>query len=315
MYSPEPNHRRLTLLGPQPVYESLRAALQRNGLEGTVALITAGWEEAEGEDEQLVHALPNAVVNLRLFRRTELLFAEDPPVIQLLQKRQDELRHLRDIYRMRVSYLLRATKKITVASSELVDFQPELESSLEMLRQLDREYFLRTCQVCDRYDTEIDFDNRTSVQRHRHELNQILGSVSAILVAGGHSAIILNRLRIFSILEMHPQLPVVAWSGGAMALAAQMVFFHDRLPQGDNNPEVLRAGAGILGRVLPFPDARNRLQLDDPQRMSVLARRFGDFSCVLLDENDWVQRIDGIWSAGDTTVQLSRDGRKEAFSA
>jgi len=311
----DPNQRNLVLLGPQPGYESLRGALNRLQIHGRVALITAGWEETEGEDEALVHAIPNEVVNLRLFRRTEFLFAQDPLVIQMLQKRQDVLRHLRDIYRMRVGYFLRATDKILKASASLVDFRPELESSLNMLRQLDREYYLRTCQVCDNYDLEIDFDNRPSVVAQRNELKEILGSVDAILVAGGHSAIITNRLKIFSILELRPDLPVIAWSGGAMSLAAQMVFFHDRLPQGDCNPEILRAGMAITGRVLPFPDPANRLKLDDSKRMSVLARRFADFSCVLLDPTDWVERRNGTWTAPMETRQLSANGTTEAFSA
>jgi hypothetical protein len=315
MHPPDPNLRNLTLLGPQPEYESLRGALNRMGLNGRLALITAGWEEAENEDEPLVHLIPNEIVNLRLFRRSELLFAQDPLVIQMLQKRQDVLRHLRDVYRMRVSYFMRATNKILGASRELVDFQPELDSSLNMLRQLDREYFLRTCQVCDDYDAEIDFDHRPSVVSQREELSEILGGVSAILIAGGHSAIIMNRLKIFSILEMRPDLPIIAWSGGAMALASQMVFFHDRLPQGDSNPEILRAGAGIIGRVLPFPDPANRLRLDDTLRMSVLARRFSDSSCVLLDSSDWVERRNGKWTAAHETRQLATNGRTEAFSA
>lgn len=314
MVEPTDSSRHLVLLGPQPDYATLRRTLNRLELHGRLGLITAGWEESEGEDEALRQALPNEVHNLRLFRRTEFLFADDPPVIQMLQRRQDELRHLRDVYRMRVAGLLDSIEQIGNAPTDLIDFTPETESAMQMLRQLDREYFLRTCQVCDQYDVEIGFDERPSVLAHRHELKEELNTIDALLIAGGHSAVILNRLKIFSILEFRPELPLIAWSGGAMALAGQIVFFHDRLPEGDTNPEVLRAGAGMAGDVLPFPDAANRLRLDDRERMKVLARRFDGWRCVLLDSDDWIERKEGSWTAGDATRWLSRDGIPERIS-
>ena len=304
----------LVLLGPQPEYQTLRESLDRLCIRGRVGLITAGWEDSEPEDEPIIRALPNRVHNLRLFQRTEKLFAEDPRVIELLQRRQDELRHLREVYRMRVGHLMESVRCVAEARTDLVDFSPELESALEMLRQLDREYFLRTCQLCDRYDDEIGFDQRPSIVAHRAALRDELQYIEALLIAGGHAAIILNRLKIFAILDLMPNVPVIAWSGGAMALASQLVFFHDRMPHGDCNPEVLRAGLGITDSILPFPDPKTRLNLNDHERMSLLARRFNSNECVLLDEQAWVERRQGIWEAGDQTRCLSQDGIAEVLT-
>ena len=92
---------------------------------------------------------------------------------------------------------------------------------------------------------------------------------------------------------MRPDLPIIAWSGGAMAFADQIVFFHDSPPQGPGDAEVLRAGMGLFHDVLPLPDANTRLNLDDRARVELFARRFDRCHCVIFDERTILERKHG----------------------
>ena len=145
---------------------------------------------------------------------------------------------------------------------------------------------------------------------HRREIGEILKGVNAILIAGGHVAIILNRLKIFGILNTQQELPIIAWSGGAMALSDQVVFFHDSPPQGPGDPEVLRAGMGIFQDVLPLPDAQSRLNLEDQARVELFARRFEHFQCVLFDDRTILERSQGVWTStgSDDAMRLGTEG-------
>ena len=306
--------RRLILLGPQPRYATLAEALDRLSVRGPLALITAGWEEGEADSLELGRlqdAVPAGSHNLELFHRSESLFADDPELIGLLRDRQDELRHLRDVYRVRLDSALDAARFAIRRQDPLIDLTPERESAIEMVRQLDRQYFLRTSQICDRYEQQLDVANRPHVMEHRKQIDRCLDDSEAILISGGHAAIILNRLRIFGILDSRHHLPVVAWSGGAMALSDQVVLFHDSPPQGRGNPEVLRAGMSMFDEFLPLPDARNRLLLDDALRVQLFSRRFDFYQCVVFDEHTILDRVDGGWQASEGTRRLGESGQLE----
>ncbi len=311
------DQRQLILLGPQPHYESLKTALSRLELVGPVALITAGWETDEQDDRELLQAIGHETVNLKLFARTEQLFHEDPELIQTLQRRQDELRHLRDAYNDRLDHLLKAARQIIRRREDLIDLDAERESAIEMVRQLDRQYFVRTSQIIDEYEQQLQIARRPLVVAHRHELNEQLNRTSVIVISGGHVGIILNRLRIFGIFETHHHLPTIAWSGGAMALSDEVVFFHDSPPQGGGNPEVLRAGIGLFHDLLPLPDAKVRLNLEDQARVELFARRFNQFECVIFDEHTVLERVGGAWRHDDRerATRLGAAGSVVSFNA
>ena len=308
--------RHLILLGPQPEYASLKLALGRLKLGGPVALNTSGWETEENEDSRFKEAVSGESINLQLFTRTEKLFAGDAELIQTLQARQDELRHLRRAYNDRLDHQLKAARQIIRRKENLINLDAERESAIEMIRQLDRQYLIRTSQIIDRYEEQMQIANRPLVQKHREEIAQILDQVSAIVISGGHVAIILNRLKLFGILEMRPELPVIAWSGGTMALADQVVFFHDSPPQGAGNPEVLRAGLGLFHDLLPLPHGRSRLNLQDAARVELFARRFDRYRCIILDQQTILERKDGDWSVVqiESDACLSPKGTVESFA-
>src|SRR5205085_10471786 len=114
---------------------------------------------------------------------------------------------------------------------------------------------------------------RPAVARHVAEIAAVMKRCSALAIAGGHVATLLNRLRLFGIEELLQQHAVFAWSAGAMAVSERVVLFHDSPPQGQGVTEVLDAGLGFIPGVVPLPQPESRLKLDDGERVSLMARR------------------------------------------
>ena len=113
---------------------------------------------------------------------------------------------------------------------------------------------------------------------------------------------------------MDPQLPIIAWSAGTMALADQIVLFHDHPPQGKGNPEVLRAGMGLFHEILPLPNAQHRLDLADELRVSLLARRFVPYACVEMNQESLMDRHRGHWT-NLNCERLKVDGTMEVLAS
>ena len=62
------------------------------------------------------------------------------------------------------------------------------------------------------------------------------------MIAGGHVASLLNRLKLFDVLGLAAGKPIFAWSAGAMVLTDRIVLFHDYPPYGSDIAQVLDAG-------------------------------------------------------------------------
>jgi hypothetical protein len=186
--------------------------------------------------------------------------------------------------------------------------EPERESALETVRQLDRHHLARVEQVLRDFDHAMRPRERKAVLRHRSELAQEIQDAEAVLVAGGHVATLLNRLWIFGLDEQLRHRPVVAWSAGAMAVTERVVLFHDNPPQGAGHAELLTRGLGLCRGVLALPNGSSRLRIDDPVRVAVLARRFAELRPVLLDPHRRVDWDPPRWVPGEETRMLRTDG-------
>jgi peptidase E len=277
------------MLGPQRAVPTLTEVLDRLGVGRRVTLITAGWQEREDEDDDLKAACGGrACVNLNLYQRWEQILRSDPAFARAHRARQDHLRKLQELYRMRLDHGMEAAhqlQQVTDAPAHLL--ASELEHALEAVRDLDRHHLDAIASTHASFEAEMPSERRPSVARHLAELNQLLNQSDALLIAGGHVAVLLNRLRCFlldKLLADHPRLPVVSWSAGAMAASASVVLFHDTPPQGFGYPEVFDVGLDLFPGVLPLPHARSRLVLQDTQRVSLFARRFQPLESVTLDD-------------------------------
>lgn len=297
------------LLGPQRLLPVLADAVETVGVRGRVAAVTAGWQEREAEMDELSEHLGSGVVNLRLYRRAEEVFSEDRDLFTAYRERQDRLRRLQEIYRLRLGYAMDAARRLLRRSGDRDLLDPARESAVAAVRALDAEHLDRLAAVHSAFRERWRPDERPAVARHREEIGEILAGCTALAVAGGHVAVLLNRLRLFGVGGLLGDRPLFAWSGGAMVVSERVVLFHDSPPQGRGNAEVLASGLGIARGVLPLPHARRRLRLEDRPRVELLARRFADSICVAMDEGARLEGDGrGSWTPSGGALQLRPDG-------
>ena len=296
------------LLGPQQLKVSLGAAVDALGRRGPVALVTCGWQEREDQDEEVAAQLGRPIVNLKLYERGEHVLAHDPQFASAHRARQDQLRQVQEFYRYRLERTFEAALDIArkAAGSDVEDDERRL--SMEQIRRVDQEHLARVAALREAADRELKPWERPVIARHRDELRAILKDVEVLAVAGGHVAVLLNRLRLFGIKELLEGHALVAWSGGAMVTSERVVLFHESPPEGRGVSEVLEAGLGLHRGVLPLPNPRLRLKLDDPLRVGWLAMRYAPARCVALDQGELVQFDGERWFGADGTVQLLPDG-------
>ena len=306
--------RRIILLGPQREQPTVAEAVERLGVDGHVAIVTAGWEEREAEDTELREHLGRPVVTLGLWPRAEEAFHADGELRTLLYERYDRLRALQELYRLRLAGQLESCRALLVGTDPGAPdalHGPEIDDAIEGVRRLDAHHLARTAELDDEIWGRIDAGSRESLKKHRGEIERSLESSAAVLIAGGHVGILLNRLRLFGVLELSKEQPIVAWSGGAMVLCERVVLFHDNPPQGPGDPEVYARGMGLVRGVVPLPHAVHRLQLDDPGRVALFARRFAPDRCSPLDGGELIEGSSDsqTWSFASDARRLEPDGR------
>lgn len=278
------------LLGPQRHDPTLRQELSRYGIPGPVATITAGWQEREAEDEELQEHLGVASVNLRLHARSDDVYQRDPDLFAAHRAKQDSLRQLQALYRRRLAHALAAARELNQvdAPSELIE--AERDAAILALRLVDKQHLARTRRIQREFEETIRPAARPAIEHHYRELRSILDECYALLIAGGHVASLLNRIRLFQLgpllSSLRRPLPVFAWSAGAMAITERVVLFHDSPPQGPGNAEVMGEGLGLVRRIVVLPHATHRLRLEDESRVSLFARRFKPDRCFTLDQGE-----------------------------
>ncbi|MFO1011173.1 MAG: hypothetical protein U1F29_14005 [Planctomycetota bacterium] len=309
---------KVVLLGPQRLHPTLNLAVDSLGVHGRIAAITAGWEEREGEDQELSAHLGGRTINLRLWERAADVSARDPELLRGWRARIDAQREIHEIYKLRLGHEMECARELLRREQqdparELV--AAECEGAIEAVRQLDAFHLKRTRAVHDEFFDLWKPHERESVARHRREIAGILHEVECLCVAGGHVARLIDHLRLFGIFGLMPEMPVVAWSAGSMALAERVVLFHDAPPQGPGNAEVFEVGIGLYHGVIPLPHAAKRLKLEDPLRVRLMARRFRPNVCAVLDPKtrlDWNGRR---WRGQTGTLRLCEDGKLAEVNA
>jgi hypothetical protein len=299
---------RAVLLGPQRFDPSLSSVLDSLGVRGRIAVVTAGWQEREHEVDELQEHLNREVVNLYLYRRGEEIEVEDRELAAGLRERQELLLEHQQVYRQRLSHALDAARELIAREGRQPALVLHRRAAIIAVRTLDRQHLVQLQRVHQEFLGRFAPALRPAVQRQREQLRKTLAGAGVLAIAGGHVAVLLNRLRLFGLLSMLEDRPVVAWSAGAMALSERVILFHDSPPQGPGNAEVFDAGLGLFPDVVPLPDARHRLRLDDPGRVSLFARRFAPAHCVVLDEGSRLDWNGQTLSASGLTRRLARAG-------
>ena len=306
----------LILLGPQRHRPTLAGAFEHLGVAGPVAAVTAGWQEREGEDEELAEHLGMPVTDLELHRRSDEVFAEDAGLFRAYRARQDRLRAMQELYRYRLDFAIEPARELLHRDGDPELLEPHREAAIAAIRRLDDEHRRGVAGVHREFERRLRPRRRRAVVKHRREIAEILERSAALAIAGGHVAVLSNRLRLFGVAELLGDQPIFAWSAGAMALGERIVLFHDRPPWGAGNAEVLDVGLGLYRGLLALPDARHRLRLEDPARVALFARRFAPDLCAALDDGVAIRRIaGGTWRTLAGGHRLTEGGEVRELQA
>ncbi len=256
--------------------------LREHGVAGSVALVTAGWQEREADDAALIAAIGLPAVNLRLHARAEEVFAADQPLVAAWKARQELLRHLQDFYRVRLDYIDDAARAISVRLVEPELLAQEWQVSVDLFRQLDRDHLDRCVQIQADFERRWELGDRPVIARHRLEVAELIGGAGALVIAGGHVASLLNRMTLFDVPGQAIGKPIVAWSAGAMVLTDRIVLFHDHPPYGKAIAQVLDAGFALAPDVVVLPDPDRRIRFDDKLGIARFAQRMAPATCVAM---------------------------------
>ena len=118
----------------------LDEVLSRLRINGPLAVVTAGWEDRESEDEELCEHLHRPAVNLRLFGRTEEIFAVDPDLLDGYRRRRDRFATEQELYRNRLAHALDACRELIGRTDREAAARSHLEAALADVQRLDREH-------------------------------------------------------------------------------------------------------------------------------------------------------------------------------
>jgi hypothetical protein len=272
----------VVLLGAQRYNPTLGDAIKELGVKGKIAAITAGWQEREDDDADLIEHLGKGAVNLTLHARGEDVFRKDKELLKAHRERQTVLRHRQDFYRVRLEHALDAQHVIDQRAAPDEILEDEARTSIDAIRNIDALHLERCTKDRRDFDARYRPLERGPIAEHREQLAKILADCEAIAIAGGHVASLLNRLRLFGIEELAQGKTIFAWCAGAMAISERVVLFHDSPPQGPGAAEVLEAGLGFVGDVVVLPQPEFRLKLGDRARLKVMVRRFAPATCIAM---------------------------------
>jgi hypothetical protein len=300
--------RDVVLLGVQRFDETLGTLVRRLECEGPIATITAGWREREDEDDDLRAHLECESVNLRLYQRAMEVFARDPELAKAHRAQQATLHHKQDFYRIRLEHELAANHVIRQrwAPTEVLEY--EEAASVAAIRLLDDHHVAQCRRIHAEFDAAMAPSQRPAVVEHREQLAEILGRCQGLAIAGGHVASLLNRMSLFGLRELIAGQTVFAWSGGGMVVSERIVLFHDSPPQGRGASEVLDEGLGLVPDIVMLPAPETRLRLNDPERVSLLARRFDPVYCLAFPAGAHVIVRDGRIIGSSAVTRLLPDG-------
>lgn len=297
----------VVLLGPTPPGDLLRDVLGDVAPGGSVATIRAGWQEMEPEAESLAEVLDAGAVPLDLHARAERVWREDPELMAAHQAMQAGARLLRSAYNIRLSAAMDALGALERQADPDGLLVPEHAAALEVIRELDAHQLRRIAGLRTEFADAMRLADRPVLARERAEIAKLLDGVEAVVVDGGHVAVLLNRIRLLGVEPLLVGRTIVGISGGAMVLTDRLVLFHDSPPWGPGHAEVAEAGLGLAPGVVTLPNARSRLRLDDAARVARLARRFAPAECLTLEPGSRLDFDGASWSAR-AAQRLTADG-------
>jgi peptidase E len=298
------------LLGPQRPVANLGSAVAGvTTAAEPIAVISAAWQEAEGDIDDVRNLVPNPLHDLNLYQRADDLFAKDENLRDAYRMRQDQLIEQQQMYRLRLRHLTIAARGILRAEGNVAAIADERRHAISQLRALDKHHLGQIRKINARFSEHVSQHRHAALADNIAEIRQQLAGVSTVLITGGNVVVLLNRLSLF---DLGPELQdrnIVAWSAGAMVLCDRIVLFHDRMPQGRRDPEVMCEGLGLVNDTVLLPDAANRIRKNDLIRISLFSRRFSPATCLTLNNGSSLHMQHGKVRHCESVRHIARDGR------
>jgi hypothetical protein len=300
--------RRVTLLGPLDDQINLAAEIEFFGVDGPVALITAGWEEGERNDAEIDRRLGGGTRNLGLYgRRLDVLSsdAEYADAERLLRTQLDELR---EQYQRR---LRAALDGVDVMRKRFADARgapgQEVTGAIDAVRALDEGHAAAISAAYDRFYAAHPPHERDVIREHRDEVASIVGECAAVAIAGGHVGVLNDCLHLCNLAALIDAQPLLVWSSGCMAIAERIVVIDDGDPAG-RPAELFDIGIGVARGVVPLP-VSGRIHAHDADGLALLAARFAPSVCVVLDAGDRLELSAGVPADLGAVGLVAPDGR------
>ncbi len=300
------------LLGPQRPVVNLGKAMTAAGVgDGRIAVISAAWQEAEGDIDDIRALVDNELFDLPLYRRAEALFAADKPIHEAYRNRQDQLIEQQNMYRLRLRQLTIAAREILRAEGSAAAIAEERRHAISQLCALDRHHLRQINKIYERFAEFFNTDRSGILAEHIAAIRQDLDGADTVLITGGNVVVLMNRLQLFGLGQALARMNIVGWSAGAMVLCDRIVLFHDRMPQGRRDPEVLCNGLGLVPGTVLLPNAKNRLRTRETVRSSLFSRRFAPATCLTLDNESVLLMEDHKVRDSESVRHIARDGKFE----
>ncbi len=298
---------RITLLGPQREPRVPKVA-ERLGLRGRrFAMITAGWRDRESEDELLSDLLGGNTVNLRLWDLMQQVWENDPELAEGDRRRRLVHTEMQELYLIGLEQAAEAIRRVrdhTPRDERVVEMA--VEDVLEVMRGLDARHLERVADLTSSFYARYQPQHRDAVVEGRFLVGRAIAGCEAIAITGGHVGVLMGALHLFNLAPAlaappadtpaedgaedpdggTPVLlrPVLAWGAGAMALTERVLLFYDHAVSSPPVSELLMNGLGLTRGLVALPSPRERLDIRNPGRMAVLARRAAPRHPLLLDE-------------------------------
>ena len=297
------------LLGPQRPHSTVADAVHSLTEAGeTVAVISAGWQEAEGDIEELGELIDRPLVDLALYARADSVMHADVDLSEAHHQRQKRLRSLQRLYRLRLAHLMDAAVDVLDYEDDLEILKLEQRHAITQLQALDRHHLQRIRAAHNDYESVRVSGPRAVLDDEKEALREQLDKVTCVVITGGNVAVLASRLRLLEMDNLLAQKNLVAWSAGAMVLCDRVVLYHDYAPQGQRDPEILDFGLGLAPGLVALPGAKRRLNETLTTRLSLISRRFAPRRCITLNNDSIVRVRDGSIESASQSRSVSRTG-------